>query len=201
MATPLLLASTSPRRIDLLTRAGIPHTVTPAEVDEQPRPGEAPIPFARRMAETKGRKVAAARGVGGVVLAADTIVWTSPKTRPLGKPRDRDDALRMLLELTGRDDPHFVTTAVCFADDRGDGDVPHFDTFHETTRVWMRTPPRAEIEAYLDTDEWKDKAGAYGIQGRALAFVRKIDGSYSNVVGLPLAQVIDRLYELGILTP
>ena len=104
----------------------------------------------------------------------------------------------MLLELTGTDEPHFVTTAVCFADTRGGGGEPRIETFHETTRVWMRRLPRAEIEAYLDTDEWKDKAGAYGIQGRAAAFVLKIDGSYTNVVGLPLAQVIDRLYALGL---
>lgn len=199
MSTTLLLASTSPRRIELLTRVGIPHTVTPAEVDEVPRPDEAPIPFARRMAETKARKVAASRGEGGVVLAADTVVWLDPKRPPLGKPRDRDDALRMLLELTGSASAHFVSTAISFADHREGGDEPTIETFHETTRVWMRSPPRAEIEAYLDSDEWKDKAGAYAIQGRAAAFVTKIDGSYTNVVGLPLAQVIERLYALGLM--
>ncbi len=193
----LLLASASPRRATLLSAAGVDHTVTPVDVDETRRPGEPPIPYARRMAETKARSVSARKGAG-VILSADTVVWRDPKSAPLVKPRDRDDALRMLLTLLDPDAPHFVSTAYAILDGRHN--PPNLHLAHETTRVWMRRAPRPEIDRYLDTDEWKDKAGGYGIQGRAASFVSRIEGSYTNVVGLPVAQVLDRLYEIGALS-
>ena len=184
----LVLASASPRRADLLTQAGLSFEVRATGVDEQVLPNEPAVAHARRIAADKLDAARAALGdEPAVVLTADTVVWRPPDGPPLGKPDDRSHAASMLRELA-TDDPHHVTTAWALS---GPGVRP--EIHHETTRVWMRRLAPDELAAYLDTDEWRDKAGAYGIQGRAGAFIPRIDGSYTNVVGLPLAQVVTRL--------
>lgn len=147
---------------------------------------------ARRVAAAKAEAARSTEpmAVEEVILAADTEVWRPPDGAPLGKPRDRAHAESVLRMLT-EGPPHCVSTAWVLAPHRMAPEL-----HDETTRVWMRPIDTAELADYLDTDEWCDKAGGYGIQGRAGAFVTRIDGSYSNVVGLPLAQVIERLRAL-----
>ena len=177
----LILASGSPRRAELLTAAGIAFIVQAADIDETPRPGEAAPDYALRLAREK------AAGVGGpLVLAADTIVVLDGEI--MGKPVDAADAIRMLQALSGRE--HDVITAVCLR--RGD-----LELFHaETTRVRFVPLSQAEVEEYVASGEPMDKAGAYGIQGLASRYVDRIDGSYSNVVGLPMALVYRLLREI-----
>lgn len=191
----LLLASASPRRADLLAQAGIVFEARATGVGEHTLPGEGAVAYARRIAAAKAGAARAALGAttSTVILAADTVVWRPPDGPPLGKPDDRAHAARLLRSLTeDPTSPHLVTTAWAIAD----ADAP-IEIHDETTRVWMRRIDSEELESYLDTGEWHDKAGAYGIQGRAGAFVSRIDGSYTNVVGLPLAQVVERLRALG----
>lgn len=183
--TPLVLASASPRRAELLGRAGVRFEVRPTDCDETPLPGEHPIALTRRLALAK---VTAASANDRIVLGADTTVWFADAM--LGKPTSAADARAMLHSLAGR--KHHVTTAFALG-----GAVP--SEVHEvTTDVWMRTLADDELDAYLAADEWRDKAGAYGIQGLAAAFVTRIDGSYTAVVGLPLAEVVVRLRALGV---
>jgi septum formation protein len=180
----LVLASASPRRQELLRNAGIAFTVHPSDIPEIPLPGEAPQVFAERMATEKARAVAA-RNLGATVLAADTIVVAGDVI--LGKPRDPEDAARMLRLLSGR--PHQVMTGVCLL---GAG---FEDTRSETTQVTMTTIPEAEIQAYIASGEPMDKAGAYAIQGQASRWIPRIEGDYGNVVGLPVALVYRMLRE------
>jgi septum formation protein len=170
---PLILASQSPRRSELLRMAGIPHEVRAADVPEQPEPGETPEQYVRRLAEEKARSVA-----GDLVVAADTVVVVGGQI--LGKPKDAEDATRMLRLLSGRD--HLVITGICVKGRETVVDV-------ETTRVWFTELTLREIREYVASGEPMDKAGAYGIQGLASKFVERIEGSYSNVVGLPVAKV------------
>ena len=189
----LVLASASPRRRELLAQAGISVEIIPADVDERPRPDERPQPHALRLAGDKAAAVAVRLAdPTRPVLAADTIV-ISPDGVIFGKPCDRDDARRMLTALSGR--THRVTTAYCL---RGPTRVL---TDAVTTEVDFRPMTPSEIEGYLASDEWRDKAGAYAVQGLAGAFVRSLRGSYSNVVGLPLCEVIEALAALGGLPP
>lgn len=184
----LVLASGSPRRADLLRSAGLEPRIEPVRCDETPRPHEPAVAYARRIA---GAKLDAALGRGAPelpVLVADTVVWSERTAEPLGKPRDREHARAVLRELVGAS--HFVTTAWALARPRLPARLEH-----ETTRVWMRSTTETELEAYLDTGEWRDKAGGYGIQGHAAGLVTRIEGSYTNVVGLPLAQVLDALVD------
>jgi septum formation protein len=184
----LVLASRSPRREELLRSAGLSFTVRPAsDADESWHPGEHPVAYARRIALAKAQSVAATLD-DAVVLAADTTVWIADGERPIGKPETREDALEMLGRLSGRE--HRVTTAYLLIDTR---DREHLRTGEETSRVWMRRLGRDELDAYLDGGEWRDKAGGYAIQGAAAGFVTRIEGSYTNVVGLPLAQVVEML--------
>jgi septum formation protein len=187
----LVLASQSPRRADLLTQAGLPFEVRATGVDERAHEGEGAVEHARRIALAKVQAAAAELDddLAAIVLAADTVVWQPPDGPPLGKPESRSHAA-MLLRSLGGDEPHLVTTAWALS---RQGQI---EVHHETTRVWMRTVDPDELDAYLDTEEWRDKAGGYGIQGRAGAFVVRIDGSYTNVVGLPLSQVVVRLHAL-----
>jgi septum formation protein len=180
---PLWLASASPRRRQLLEWAGFRVEVRPASVDES-WDGEDPVAHASALAEQK----AATGPEGRVVLAADTVVHRSD--RVFGKPRDREDAARILRELSGG--WHEVTTGVCV---RGSG---HSGPFTVTTRVRFRELNDAEIAAYLATGEADDKAGAYGIQGRAGTFVAEIEGSWTNVMGLPLEACIAALASVGV---
>ena len=181
----IVLASASPRRAELLRAAGIAFDVMPADVDETPRSGETPEPYVRRIAEAKVREVAA-RAHGRGVVAADTTVVIDKEM--LGKPRDDEDARRMLRLLSGRS--HEVLTAVSVVGGP-QGSAPQVRT--ERTEVTFAPLGESEIDWYVATGEPRDKAGAYAIQGYASRFVTRIDGSYSNVVGLPIALVYQML--------
>ena len=179
----LILASASPRRAELLRSSGFEFDVEAANVDETPRAGEPPAAYTQRVARDKARHVAASHaGEHAVVLGADTEVVLG--RRILGKPADEDDARRMLRTLAGH--VHEVLTAVVIVrEDKEAAEVV-------TTRVWFAHMTDAEIDWYVASGEPMDKAGAYGIQGRGARFVERIDGSWSNVVGLPVA-VVHRL--------
>lgn len=180
-AVTLLLASASPRRADLLAAAGYQFHVVPADVDEQVLEGESPVDYVRRLAIVKA-EAAAIADPRTVVLAADTTV--SIDRHILGKPEDEADARRMLAHLAGRE--HAVHTGVA---------VRHgTDVVSEvaTTRVHFLPLSDAEIAWYVRSGEPDGKAGAYAIQGRAARFIDWIEGSYSNVVGLPM-HVVHRL--------
>lgn len=187
----LVLASASPRRAELLRSAGIACTRAPVDADETWLPGEPPPVYVERVARAKADL---ALRPGAVVLAADTTVWLEGQVEPLAKAADRAEAAAMLTRLAGRS--HFTTTAVAIADLRGP--EVRWHPFAVTTTVWFRPLTPAQIDRYLDTEEWRDKAGAYGIQGAAAGLVRKIEGSYTNVVGLPLAEVVELLESLGV---
>lgn len=177
MRAPLILASASPRRRELLAQIGIvPDEVLPAEVDETPAPGESPREHARRLAREKAAKVAALRP-GALVLAADTVVAVGRRILP--KSEDEETARDCLALLSGRS--HRVFTGVALA---GPGDEMRLRVVETRAKVKRLAP--AEIDAYAASGEWKGKAGGYGIQGRFAAHVIAITGSYSNVVGLPL---------------
>ena len=185
----LVLASASPRRRELLAQAGYTFDVRPANVPEDPHPGEEPVAYVARLAREKAEAVyrtLAANGgtelAGGgelAVLGADTTVVVDGKI--LGKPEDAADAARMLRMLSGR--THRVITGVALATAEGT------EVAAEATAVQFVTVPEEEIAAYVATGEPMDKAGAYAIQGRAARWIPRIEGCYFNVVGLPLALV------------
>lgn len=177
----LILASSSPRRSALLKAAGFDFEVRVAEVDETPLPGESADALVRRLAQLKARTVASAGHE--VVLAADTTVTCDGEI--MNKPEDAAEAARMLRVLAGR--AHEVFTGVTLR--RADRE----ETFVERTRVWFAPMTEDDIAWYVATGEPLGKAGAYGIQGRASRFVTRVEGSYPNVVGLPTAQVAERL--------
>jgi nucleoside triphosphate pyrophosphatase len=188
----LVLASASPRRRELLQAAGIRFEVQATDIPEMPLDGEEPRVFAGRLAREKALAVAAQRS-GDWVLGADTIVVVDGEI--LGKPCDAMDAARMLRMLSGR--AHEVITAVCLVSpqkDRGDG---RSDLRSETTRVTFSELSEQEIAFYVSTGEPMDKAGAYGIQGIAARWIPRIEGDYSNVVGLPVGLVWRMLQEHG----
>ena len=176
----LVLASASPRRQELLRNAGISFVVQPADIDETPRAGEAPREYAERLAREKALAVWRLRSQD-IVLGADTIVVIDE--RILGKPADAADARRMLRMLSGR--VHRVITGVCVV-----GPVAGEErTTSEATLVTMNELSDEEIRDYVATGEPMDKAGAYAIQGMASRWIPRIEGDYSNVVGLPVALV------------
>lgn len=185
----LILASASPRRRELLGAVGVSFRVIPSRVDEECLPGEEPRRFARRAARDKGSEVAS-RHPGAHVLSADTIVVVGGEL--LGKPRDRRDGRRMLAMLSGRE--HLVHTAVCLLR-APDG---YRDEALVTTRVRFRELTGPEIAGYLRTGESDDKAGAYAAQGAGNLLIERIAGSYTNVVGLPMTQVLSMLKRAGI---
>jgi septum formation protein len=184
---PLVLASASPRRAELLRQAGIPFRVVVSSLEEARTPGEAPDAYARRLARDKAR-VVAERFPDEAVLAADTIVLAGDEL--LEKPRDAADAARMLRLLSGR--AHEVTTGVCLIAGGRE------DVRCETTRVHFSELSEADIAGYIATGEPMDKAGAYAIQGGASRWIGKIEGDYGNVVGLPVALVAAMLREAGL---
>ena len=196
----LILASASPRRQELLRAAGVAITVQPTNIPEVPLNGEAPKAFAERLAREKAWAIFRQRP-NEYVLGADTIVVVERQI--LGKPVSRADAERMLHLLSGR--THEVTTGVCLLGPRAGGSVSGSsktgnwlgDTRSETTRVTMNTLSDEEIRAYVATGEPMDKAGAYAIQGLASRWIPRIEGDYSNVVGLPIALVYRMLKEVG----
>jgi septum formation protein len=189
-AAPLILASSSPRRLALLRQVGvIPERSAVPEVDETPLPSELPRAHALRLAEAKASAVAARQGAGAAyVLAADTVVACG--RRILGKAHDADTAERFLRLLSGR--RHRVYTGVAVIAPGGRRAVRVV-----MTMVRFKRLSEPEIAAYLACGEWRGKAGGYAIQGRAEAFITAINGSWSNVVGLPLATTLDLLRGLG----
>jgi len=192
LAGPLVLGSGSPRRRELLARAGVAFEVQPADVDERARPGEAPRALAERLAREKA--LAVARRVGPaparLVLGADTIVVVDGEV--LGKPVDPEDAERLLGRLVGRG--HRVLTAVALVESETLGG---WSTIVES-RVWMRPADRGEIRRYVATGEPLDKAGAYAAQGAGRRFIARIEGSETNVIGLPLEETLALLREAGL---
>jgi septum formation protein len=188
----LVLGSASPRRAALLREMGVPFAVCASDIPEMPAPGEAPADFARRAACEKGAAVARRRP-GHWVLAADTVVAVDGEI--LGKPRDEADAARMLRRLADR--THEVLTGVALYGPDG----ACADSSVVATRVTFRALSDAEIAAYVASGEPADKAGAYAIQGGAAPFVRALEGSYSNVVGLPLDEVRALLARHGVVRP
>jgi septum formation protein len=198
----LVLASASPRRQELLRNAGISFTVQPADIDESPLAGELPRECAERLAREKALVIWRTRPQD-LVLGADTIVVVNE--RILGKPIDAGDAVRMLRLLSGR--VHTVITGVCVVQAVG-GETADSDevlktenrelrTASETTLVTMSELSDDEIRKYVATGEPMDKAGAYAIQGIASRWIPRIEGDYSNVVGLPVALVYRMLQERG----
>lgn len=192
-AAPLVLGSSSPRRRELLAQAGIPHVVREPGVDERLGPDEAPPAYLRRVVRAKldAVRTAAPLDDSRVVLVADTIV-VAHDGAVLGKPADRGEALAMVERLSGA--THRVSTAFMLAGADRRRLPAHFETV--TTNVTFRVLRRGEAQAYVATGEGVDKAGGYGIQGRAGAFVERIEGSYSNVVGLPLCELVAALWDL-----
>jgi septum formation protein len=178
----LVLASASPRRQELLHNAGISFSVQPADVDETPLPDESARECAVRLAREKALTVWRTRPQD-LVLGADTIVVVDETI--LGKPADADDAGRMLRLLSGR--VHKVITGVCLVEAVVKESNEQGRTASETTLVTMSEISDDEIRAYIATGEPMDKAGAYAIQGRASRWIPRIEGDYSNVVGLPVA--------------
>lgn len=182
----VILASASPRRRELLSLVGIPHRVEPADIDESYRDGEEAPVHAERLAREKASTIAA-RHPDAIVIAADTIVLIDGLV--LGKPRDEEDAERMLAMLGGQ--THVVLTAVAVAHGA------RLRSGVESVRVTFRPLTRERIRAYIATGEPMDKAGSYGIQGYGATLVERIDGDYFAVMGLAIARMIDLLGELG----
>lgn len=186
-APRLVLASSSPRRIELLAQIGVvPDHVDPADIDETPLKGEAPARLAERLARGKA-EVVAARSPDAVVLAADTVVAVG--RRLLEKPADEAEAKRFLELLSGRN--HRVYTGVVVI---ANGAV---SARVVETRVSFKTLSPEDVAAYVVSGEWRGKAGGYGIQGRAAAFVRRIVGSHPAVMGLPLYEAANLLHGAG----
>jgi septum formation protein len=194
----LVLASASPRRRELLEQLGLALVVAAVDIDESPLPREAPADYVRRVAGAKCDAAVAARaglpdGATLAVLAADTTVIAAGEAGPtiLGKPADADDARRMLGRLAGR--RHEVATAYRIR--LGDRSVDRT----VTTAVSFRALAPTEVDAYVASGEWRGKAGGYAVQGIAGAFVTELRGSHTNVIGLPLAEVLADLQALGAL--
>ncbi len=182
----LILASASARRQELLSRLGVAFEVQPAAIDESPQPGESAETLAARLALAKAR-VVGERHPASRVLAADTVVARGPAL--LGKPADADEVRRWLQQLSGGE--HRVATGLALVEGA------RVEQACVVTRLWFRTLGAAEIEAYARSTEPLDAAGAYAVQGGAAAFVSRLVGSYTNVVGLPLAAVAGLLERLG----
>ena len=184
----LILASASPRRRELLTQAGYTFEVHPAHVNEDPRPDEDPIAYVVRLARDKAQAVFAdVHDPDAIVLGADTTVTLDGHI--LAKPEDAADAARMLRLLSGR--THRVITGVAIATATGT------EVAAEVTGVQFLALNDEEIAAYIATGEPMDKAGAYGIQGRAAKWIPRVEGCYFNVVGLPLALVATMLESIS----
>lgn len=186
-ALRVILASSSPRRRELLTLIGIAHEVRPADIDESVFADEAPAPHAERLARAKAHALAGEHP-HAVIIAADTIVVVDGDI--LGKPRDVAHAAEMLLRLAGRE--HTVFTAIAVARDQ------RTESAVEDVRVTMRALGEDEVAAYIATGEPMDKAGAYGIQGYGATIVERVDGDYFSVMGLGLRRLVELLERLGV---
>ena len=191
-SSALILASGSPRRRELLSQAGIAFEIEPADIPELEQPGESPRDFALRLARSKALTVARRTGPTPPrwVLGADTIVVVDSDI--LGKPRDEKNAMELLERLTGRG--HFVVTAVALVA----SDTLQGRDFAVERRILMRDVKHGELNAYGATDVPVDKAGGYTLQVGARCFVKKIVGSETNVIGLPMDETLALLAEVGI---
>ena len=188
----LILASASPRRKSLLQELGLDFKIIESQVEEKPVAGESPQDFVMRAACDKAGDVAR-ENVASWVLGADTVVVHGG--RILGKPGDAEEALSVLQTLAGQ--KHLVHTGFCLMNGKDDVLISRV----VTTEVWFYPFSRDIAAAYVATGESLDKAGAYGIQGSGGFLVERINGSYSNVVGLPLAEVVEELLRYKVVTP
>ena len=184
---PLILASTSPRRAELLRMLGLPFEIRTGSVVEEALPGELPVPHVERLARAKAQAVSL-HAPGALVLGGDTVVVS--QGRILGKPRDADDAVSMLLALAGR--AHQVISGLALY---RTGALLTSGT--RSTVVHFRPFGVEQARAYVETGEPMDKAGAYGIQGLGAVLVEGIEGDHSTVVGLPIPLLLDLLQEVG----
>ena len=183
----MILASASPRRIDILRQAGYSPAVCPQDVDETALPDEHPCALVERLARAKAAACADARGTDETIVAADTIVWDEDGD-VLGKPTDEAEAAEMLRTLSGK--RHHVSTGVAVVA------AGELTSFVETTDVWFFELTDAEIASYVATGDPLDKAGAYGYQSLGCTLVERIEGDYYNVVGLPIGRLIRALEAL-----
>jgi len=188
---PLLLASASPRRSELLNQVGLEFTVRVTDIDETAREAELPEDYVKRLAGEKALAGVELAGGGMPVLGADTVVLLDD--RILGKPASRTEAADMIRSMSNRD--HLVLSAVALAQSASQVDI-----VLNTTRVSFSEVPEEFIDWYCSSDEPLDKAGAYAIQGRIGQFVSRLDGSYSSVMGLPLYETCRLLRNAGILS-
>lgn len=184
----LVLASASPRRADLLRQIGLDFTVLPSTIEEESICADSPPDLALKTAIAKARDVASRLEVG-LIVGADTIVVLDGEI--FGKPKDESDAKTILKKLSGR--YHEVITGVSIVDAKTGDDI----SWAETTKVFFRELTDEEIISYVQTGIPLDKAGAYGIQDRAAAFVSRIEGCYFNVVGLPLASLVENIRRIS----
>lgn len=186
---PIVLASASPRRRELLTQIGVPFVVLPADIDETPLPGETPEAYVLRMATGKAEaaREKSDRAAPRLLLAADTTV--THEGRIFGKPADPQEATAMLQQLSGT--RHAVLTALALWNGQT------IRTALSVTQVWFRPLAAREIADYVDSGEPMDKAGGYGVQGLGAILVERIDGSFSGVVGLPLTETALLLRQAG----
>ena len=187
----IVLASASPRRSELLELAGVSFRVAPADIPEEPLPGEEAVAHALRLAEEKARTAAGRETSGQFFIGADTIVVLDG--RIMGKPVDAADAVQMLSDLSGQ--THEVVTAYAVLDKQSGVCIKRA----VRTQVLFKSLSQQEIGDYVKTGCPLDKAGAYAIQGGAAHFVREIHGSYTNVVGLPTCELVETLHQLEAL--
>lgn len=187
----IILASASPRRRELLDTVGIPFSVCPSQGEEKIRVSS-PAEIVEELSEQKAREVFLKTSGEVLVIGADTVV--AAKGNVLGKPKDRKEAIQMLKKLQGASHEVYTGVTMLSRDDHGEQQK----TFHVMTAVEFYPMSEEEIESYVDTGEPMDKAGAYGIQGKAGIFVKEIRGDYNNVVGLPVARLYQELKQMGM---
>ncbi len=182
----IILASQSPRRAELLSQMGVAFRTAPADIDERVLPGESPTDYVQRIATAKAQAVHALHA-DMPVIGSDTAVVVDAQI--LGKPGGRDDAVRMLLALSGRSHQVMTGVAICHE---------NIDYRLSVSSVTFRTISQREAFAYWDTGEPADKAGGYAVQGLAAAFIERIEGSYSGIMGLPLFETMQLLNSVGV---
>lgn len=185
----LILASSSPRRIEILRTVAWPFEALPVDIDEARHQDEKAATYVERLAGEKAQAAAAVRGAGSTIIGADTVVVIEGEI--LGKPTDEDDARRMLRQLSAR--WHQVLTGIAILD----GAPSEIRVAHETTEVKFAAMNEAEIDWYVASGEPLDKAGAYAIQGLGSRFIEGIRGDYFNIVGLPVRLLYQLVTELG----
>jgi septum formation protein len=193
MILSFVLASSSPRRIEFMRQAGISVQTDSPDIDETPKRGEGPRSLVARLAREKAMSVAQKGFRGGaselqLVIAADTIVVSPNGKKILGKPRDEKDARKMLSSLSGKS--HSVFTSYCIVPVKRDGSIGKPIVKVVASKVKMRKFSARDIDRYIRTGEPMDKAGAYGAQGKGMVLIEGFQGSYSNVVGLPMCQLM-----------